>query len=54
MDLIRHNLPPDNDRFYTEYNPNQKDKDEIISQIQATDDRLEQNLSGSEKRVIKN
>ena len=49
-------MRPDNNRFYTEYDPkidtyvvkedpDQKEKDEIVSQIQAADDRLEQNLS---------
>ena len=64
MDLKEQNLPPDNDRFYTEYDPktdthivkedpDQKEKDEIVSKIQDVDPSLEQNLSECNRRNMK-
>ena len=49
---MQQNLPPDNDKFYTEYDPetdmykaeedrDQNEKDKIVSQIAEADDKLE-------------
>ena len=65
MDLIQQNFKLDNGRFYMEQNPkigtyevkedpDQKEKDEIVSKIEAVDSKLKQNLSERERRDVKN
>ena len=60
-DLVQQNLPPDNDKFYTEYDPgtdrckvkedpDQTEKDEKGSKIADTDKKLEQYLSERDRK----